>query len=110
MPTFSRLGCVSAIAEIEWAPTKEAILGPDPGLVLFGEVSLWFHKLKIFREREEEQMYRREPSAEDFQIHKRLVQRLIADGEHLLQIVAQSAGLMPNPQAIKREDLSAAVE
>jgi len=79
-------------------------------LVLYGEGSVWFHKLQIFREREEERMYRHEPSAEDLEIHKSLVLRLMADGEHLLQLVQQSAGLIQNPENIKTEDLNAAVE
>jgi len=79
-------------------------------LVLYGEGSVWFHKLQIFREREEERMYRQEPSAEDLEIHKSLVLRLVADGEHLLQLIRQSAGLIQNPEQIKTEDLAAAVE
>jgi len=55
-------------------------------------------------------MYRHEPSAEDLEIHKSLVLRLMADGEHLLQLVQQSAGLIQNPENIKTEDLNAAVE
>ena len=101
---------MSATAQIEWTPTKQAILGPDPGLLLYGEVSVWFHKLHIFREREEERMYRQEPSAEDLEIHKSLVLRLMADGEHLLQLIRQSAGLIQNPEQIKTDTLPAAVE
>src|SRR4051812_1539522 len=101
---------MSATAQIEWTPIKQAILGPDPGLLLYGEASVWFHKLQIFREREEERMYRQEPSAEDLEIHKSLVLRLTADGEHLLQLIQQSAGLIQNPEKIKTEDLAAAVE
>ena len=55
-------------------------------------------------------MYRHEPSAEDLEIHKSLVLRLMADGEHLLQLVQQSAGLIQNRENIKTEDLNAAVE
>jgi hypothetical protein len=79
-------------------------------MAIYGEVSLWFHKERVFRQREDERMYRREPSADDIAIHKALVLRLITDGEHLSQLARQADGLISNPENIKAEDLTAAVE
>jgi len=101
---------MTGAAEIDWTPTKQVTLGPDPEMHLYAEVSLWFHKLKVFREREDARMFQSTPNPEDRAIHKALVSPLIVDGEHLLTLLEQSAGLMTNPERIKSEDLVAAVE
>jgi len=89
-------------AEMEWTPTKQAILGSDPEMVLYSEVSLWFHKLELFRKGENDRMYLQDPIAKDIEIHKTLLQRLITDGEHLLSIVKQSG----RPHFQRRENPS----
>jgi hypothetical protein len=102
MPTTS--------AKIDWTPTLQAILGPDPGSQLYGEVSLWFHKLQIFRKGENQRIFQAEPTSEDLEIHRHLLLRLVEDGEHLLRVIHQSKGLIRNPENIKTEDLAAALE
>src|SRR4051794_28772014 len=97
-------------AEMNWTPTKQAILGSDADLALYGEISVWFHKLDLFRKDENLRTFLQEPSPEDLQIHKRLILRLIADGEHLLGLIRQSDGLPENREKIKESDLAAAVE
>jgi hypothetical protein len=97
-------------AEMEWTPTRQAILGHQPELQLYGEVSVWFHKLRLFRKGEEQRIYQENPSADDLEIHKQLLRRLITDGEHLLLVVGQGGGLTANPELIKVEDLKAAIE
>ena len=95
---------------MNWTPTKQAILGADADLALYAEVSVWFHKLDLFRKDENLRMFLQEPAAEDLQIHKRLILRLIADGEHLLGLIRQSEGLPENREKIKETDLDAAVQ
>jgi hypothetical protein len=101
---------MSSTAQMEWTPTRQAILGPEPSLRLYGEVSVWFHKLELFRREENERMFQREPDQEDLAIHRTLILRLIADGAHLLELIEQDAGLVSNREGIKVEDLRAAVE
>ena len=96
--------------EIEWTPTMHAILGSEPSLQLYGEVSVWFHKLGLFRKGEEDRVHLASPTAADLRIHKQLLLRLITDGEHLLRLAGECGGLISNPEAIKLEDLHAAVE
>jgi hypothetical protein len=101
---------MSTAAEMEWTPTRQAILGHDPALQLYGEVSVWFHKLHLFRRGEHQRIYHSTPTAEDLAIHKSLLLRLIADGEHLLLIAQQSGGLIANSESIKIDDLRAGIE
>jgi hypothetical protein len=101
---------MSSTAEMNWTPTKQAILGSNADLALYGEVSVWFHKLDLFRKDENLRMFLQEPAAEDLHIHKRLILRLIADGEHLLSLIRQADGLPDNREKIKETDLAAAVE
>jgi hypothetical protein len=101
--------CMPSTAQIEWTPTRQAILGPDPALVIYGEISVWFHKLELFRREEEDRMFQRDPGPEDLEIHRSLVVRLIADGEHLLALIQQNGGLIQNREGIKAEDVRAAV-
>ena len=97
-------------AEINWAPVKQAVLGHDPGLQLYGEISEWFHKVRLFRKGEEQYFHQLHPTAEDMEIHKRLLQRLIADGEHLVRVTEQAGGLIENAERIKTVDLEATVD
>jgi hypothetical protein len=53
---------MASTAQMEWTPARQAILGPDPVLTLYGEVSIWFHKLEMFRREENERMFQREPA------------------------------------------------
>lgn len=96
-------------AELDWTPTRHAILGSDPGLQLYGEVSVWFHKLQLFRRGEQQRIFDAKPTGEDTAIHKQLLQRLLADGEHLLRLATES-GLIENSEKIKIDDLRAALE
>ena len=100
---------MSSTAEMNWTPATQAILGSNADLALYGEVSVWFHKLDLFRKDENQRMFLQQPGAEDLQIHKRLILRLIADGEHLLGLIGQASGLAENPEKIKQTDLAAAV-
>lgn len=95
---------------MEWTPVKQAIIGLDPELVLYAEVFRWFRNLDLFRARENQRMYLQEPGAEDREIHRTLLLRLIADGERLQTLIEQNGGLVANREGIKREDLSAAIE
>jgi hypothetical protein len=95
--------------EAHWSPVQHLILGDDPQARVYGEVFLWFRKLELFRKEEEERIFAQKPTAEDLEVHRRLLQRLIADGEHLLKSV-QQAGLPSNLGGAKPEDLAAAVE
>lgn len=101
---------MSSAARLEWTPARQAILGPEPSLALYGEVSVWFQKLDLFRREENERMFLREPDQEEITIHRSLILRLIADGEHLLALIEQNAGLIQNREGIKVEDLCAAVQ
>jgi len=67
--------------EAQWTPVKHLILGDDPRLRLYSEISVWFKKIEVFRKGEDERMFSQPPTAEDLAMHKSLLQRLIADGD-----------------------------
>ena len=54
-------------------------------------------------------MFIQETTAEDLAVHKSLLQRLIADGDHLMSLVAQ-IGMPPNVEDISSESVAATVE
>lgn len=95
--------------EAQWSPAKHLILGDDPQLRVFAEVAVWYKKLELFRKGEDQRMFLQEPTAEDLTVHKSLLQRLIADGDHLLSLVRQ-VGLPENSESITTESLAATVE
>ena len=95
--------------EAQWTPARQLILGDDPQLRLYGEVSVWHKKLELFRQGEDQRMFQRDPTPEDLAVHKSLLQRLIADGEHLLSLLHQ-IGLPENTEGIRPESLAATVE
>ena len=95
--------------EAQWSPAEHLILGEDPQVRLYAEISVWFKKIELFRKGEDERMFQRDPAPEDLAVHKRLVQRVVADGEHFKLLVGQ-VGLPENLEGIKPEDLAAMVE
>lgn len=95
--------------EAQWTPVKHVILGDDPKLRVYAEVSVWFKKLELVRQNEHERLFLQDPTPEDLEVHKSLLQRLIADGDHLLRVI-QQVGLPIEFNGIKPEDLKAAVE
>jgi hypothetical protein len=92
-----------------WGSAAQVILGPEPELALYGEAVVWLHKVELFRQQEEERMYRKEPGPEDVRLHKELLLRLIADGEHVLRLVEQH-GFLPNAQGITGADVRATLQ
>jgi hypothetical protein len=92
-----------------WGSAAQVILGPDPQMALYGEAVVWFHKVELFRQEEEERMYRREPANDDLALHKELVLRLITDGEHLLRLIDQH-GFLSNAQGVSGADLKATLQ
>ena len=96
-------------APAQWNSAKHLILGDDPQLRVYTEVSEWFKKLGLFRKSEEERMFAQGPSPEDLEVHKALLQRLIADGDHLVLLV-QQVGLPRTIEGTEAEDVSAALE
>jgi hypothetical protein len=95
--------------ETQWAPAKHLILGDDPQLRVFGEVSVWHRKVELFRKGEDERMVLRDPTPDDLRFHQDLLQRLIVDGEYLLSLVRQ-VGWPENEEGIKPDSLAATVE
>lgn len=95
--------------EAQWSPVRHLILGEDPQLRIYAEVSVWFKKIELFRKGEDERMFLQEPTPEDLVVHKTLLQRLIADGDHLLSLIRQM-GLPENIEGIKPEDVAATIE
>ena len=95
--------------DAQWVPVKHLILGEDPQLRLFGEISVWNQKIESLRKREDERMVLHDPTREDLRVHKSLLQRLIADGEYLLSLVRQ-VGLPKNDIGISSESLAGTVE
>jgi hypothetical protein len=95
--------------EAQWVPAKHLILGDDPQLRVFGEISVWYKKIESLRQGEDERMVLQNPTPEDLRVHKSLLQRLIADGGYLLSLVKQ-VGLPENEVGITAESLAAAVE
>ena len=95
--------------EAQWRPAQHSILGDDPQSRLCAEISAWLQKIELFRNGEDQRMFLQEPTSEDLAVHKRLLQRLIADGQHLQSLVRQ-LGLPANREAITAESLAATVE
>src|SRR5206468_2222093 len=95
--------------EAKWSPAKHLILGDDPQLRLYAEAAVWLKKLELFRSGEDERMFAQNPTAEDLAVHKSLLQRLIADGDHLMSLVAQ-IGLAANVEEVTPESIAATVE
>ena len=95
--------------EAQWSPAQHLILGDDPPLRMYAEVSVWYKKIALFRQGEDERMFLHDPTPEDLAVHKSLLQRLIADGEHLRLLIHQ-IGLPENLEGIKPDDVTATVE
>jgi len=95
--------------EAQWSPAKHLILGDDPQLRVYAEISIWYKKIELFRKGEDERMFLQDPTPEDMAVHKSLLQRLIADGDHLLSLV-QQIGLPENMEGITPESVAATIE
>lgn len=95
--------------EAQWSPVKHLILGDDPQVRLYAEVSVWYKKIGLFRKGEDERLFLQEPTPDDLKVHKGLLQRLIADGDHFLSLIRQ-VGLPETLEEIKPEDVAATVE
>lgn len=91
-----------------WGPASQVILGPDPQLCLYNEVILWFHKVELFRQQEEQRMYQQSPGADDLAVHKQLLGRLIADGDHLSRLIEQH-DFLSNAEGVTVADFKATV-
>src|SRR3954471_5394023 len=91
-----------------WEPAVQLILGHDPQLALYGELVLWFHKVDLFRHEEEVRMFQQSPTSEDLNVHKELILRLIADGEHLLKLIEQHS--LPATERVTTADLTATLQ
>jgi hypothetical protein len=102
------LSAMTAV-EQQWTPARHLILGDDPQLRVFADISIWYKKIELFRKGEDERMFLHEPTPEDLAVHKSLLQRLIADGEHLLSLVRQ-VGLPENRDEITLESAAATLE
>jgi hypothetical protein len=102
------LSAMTAV-EQQWTPASHLILGDDPQLRVFADISIWYKKIELFRKGEDERMFLHEPTPEDLAVHKSLLQRLIADGEHLLSLVRQ-VGLPENRDEITLESATATLE
>ena len=95
--------------EAQWSPVQHLILGEDPQLRIYAEVSVWFKKIELFRKGEDERMFLQDPTLEDLAVHKTLLGRLIVDGDHLFSLI-QQMGLADNIEGIKSEDVAAIIE
>jgi hypothetical protein len=95
--------------EAQWSPVKHLILGEDPQLRVYAEVTVWLKKIELFRKGEGERMFQQDPTPEDLAVHKSLLQRLLADGEHLLSLVGQ-IGLPDNVEGMTRESVAATLD
>jgi hypothetical protein len=95
--------------EARWSPVKHVILGEDPQLRVYAEVCVWYRKIELFRKGEDERMFVQDPTSEDLAVHKSLLQRLLADGEHLVLLI-QQAGLPENTESITAESVSITLE
>ena len=104
----SRLSFMTAL-EAQWSPAKLVILGDDPQLRVYAEVSVWYQKLELFRKGEDQRMFVQEPTSEDLAVHRSLLQRLIADGEHLVSLI-QHIGLPENTEGITPQSVAATLE
>ena len=92
--------------EAQWSPVRHLILGDDPQWRVYAEVGVWLKKIELFRKGEAERMVSQEATPEDLAVHKTLLQRLLADGDHLLSLVRQM-GLPDNGEGITLESVSA---
>ena len=92
-----------------WGAAAQVILGPDPQLALYGDAVVWFHKIELFRHAEEPRMDPQTPAADDLALHKELLLRLIADGEHLVRLIEQH-GFLTNTEGVSAEDLKATLQ
>lgn len=97
------------ISQAQWSPAKHLILGDDPQLRVYAEAAVWFKKIELFRKGENERMIGDDPALEDLEVHKSLLQRLIADGEHLLLLIRQ-IGLPQSAEGITPEAVTATLE
>ena len=95
--------------EADWSSVQNLILGEDPKPRLYAKAAVWNHKIDVFRRCEDECMISHEPAPEDLAIHKILLQRLIADGDHLLSLI-QQIGLPEDPAVISSESVAAILE
>jgi hypothetical protein len=95
--------------EARWIPAKHLILGDDPQLRVFGEISVWHQKIESLRKSENERMVLQAPTPEDLRVHQSLLQRLIADGEYLLSLTRQ-VGLPENAEGISPDSLEATLD
>ena len=95
--------------EAQWSPVQHLILGEDPQLRIYAEVSVWYRKIEIFRKGEDQRMFVQDPTPADLAVHKSLLQRLIADGEHLLSLIHQ-IGLPENTEGVTQESVGVTVE
>lgn len=88
---------------------KHLILGEDPQLRVYAEVAVWLKKIELFRKGEDERMFQQDPTPEDLAVHKSLLQRLIADGDHLLSLVGQIE-LPANVEGMTSESVTATLD
>jgi hypothetical protein len=95
--------------EAQWSPVKLLILGDDPPGRVYAEAAVWIKKIELFRKGEDERMLPQDPTVEDLAVHKALLLRLLADGEHLLSLIGQ-VGLPDNVDGITPESVNATVE
>jgi hypothetical protein len=95
--------------EAQWSPVKHLILGDDPELRVYAEVAVWLKKIELFRKGEDERMFLQEATTEDLAVHRSLLQRLLADGDHLLSLVRQ-IGLPANIEGITLESVDATLD
>src|SRR5713226_3658021 len=95
--------------EAQWSPIKHLILGEDPELRIYAETSVWYRKIELFRKGEDERMFIQDPTAEDLAVHKSLLQRLIADGNHLVSLIKQ-IGLPESIEGITPESVEITLE
>src|SRR5437879_3047008 len=97
------------VTDISWGCAAQLILGADPQLAVYGQGIIWLHKVELFRRAEEARMYLQKPAARDLALHKDLLRRLIADGEHLLRLIDQN-GFVSNSEGITEADLEATLQ
>ena len=75
-------------------------------MALYGEGVVWLHKVELFRHEEEARMYRQSSAPDDLSLHKKLLLRLMADGEHLLRLIDQN-GFLTHAEGLTADDLKA---
>lgn len=99
----------TAVTKLSWGPAAQLILGPEPALAIYGEVVVWFHKIELLRIEEDQRLLRQTPTPEDLSLHKELLWRLIADGEHLARLVEQH-GFLSNTDGVTAADFHATLQ